>query len=44
MLLFLSTDYKNDLPGGNLLPLLVALKNGDVDYFKHIHELMDEVD
>ena len=37
----LSLDYKNDLPAGNLLPLLIALKNGDVNYFKRIRELID---
>ncbi len=38
----LNLDYKNNLPGSNLLPLLVALKNGDVSYFKNISNLVDK--
>ncbi len=32
----LPLDYKNNLPGSNLLPLLVALKNGDEKYIKSL--------
>lgn len=37
----LSTDYKTNLPGGNLLPLLMALKDGDEEFFNQIHDLID---
>lgn len=33
----LSTDYKNQAkPGSNLLDLLIALKNGDINFFNKI--------
>ena len=39
----LPTDYKNNLPGGNLLPLLIALKEGDTGFFKTIAKLTDSI-
>lgn len=39
---FLSTDYKNDLPAGNLFPLLLALRDGDEEFFKKIQSHIEE--
>lgn len=38
----LSLDYKNELPAGNLYPLLVALKNGNQEFFKAIRSKINE--
>lgn len=40
----LSTNYKKDLPASNLLPMLIALKNGDETYFKNIRMKIDSVE
>ena len=39
----LSLDYKNDIPAGNLLPLLAALKEGDTSFFERISDLVNSV-
>lgn len=38
----LPLSYKDSLPGSNILPLLIALKNGDIDYFKRIKSALDD--
>ena len=38
------TDYLNNIPGGNLLPLLIALKDGDTEFFEHIKSLINSVE
>lgn len=40
----LSTNYKKDLPASNLLPMLIALKDGDETYFKNIRMKIDSVE
>lgn len=40
----LPINYKESLPSGNLLPMLNALKKGDVDYFKKIQLLIYKLD
>lgn len=40
----LPLDYKNNLPAGNLLPMLIALKDGDEAFFKRIHELIEDTE
>lgn len=40
----LPINYKESLPSGNLLPMLKALKNGDINYFKRIQLLIDKLD
>lgn len=37
-------DYLNNIPGGNLLPLLIALKDGDIEYFELIKSLINSVE
>ena len=37
----LPQNYKEELPGGNLLPLLIALRDGDEGFFERIHLLID---
>lgn len=37
----LPQNYKEELPGGNLLPLLIALRDGDEGFFERIHSLID---
>ena len=37
----LSLDYFNCCPASNLLPLLLALKTGDMNYFKAVKESLD---
>ena len=39
----LPLDYKNFIPAGNLLPLLIALKEGDESFFKRITNLVNSV-
>lgn len=40
----LSTDYKNqEKPGSNLLDLLLALKNGDINFFNEIKKFLDNI-
>ena len=38
------TDYLNNIPGGNLLPLLIALKDGDIEFFEHIKSLINSIE
>lgn len=40
----LLTNYKKDLPASNLLPMLIALKDGDETYFKNIRMKIDSVE
>lgn len=40
----LPSDYKNNVPSSNLLSLLVAIKNGDFDYFDRIRNELDDID
>ena len=37
----LPTDYRSDIPSGNLLPLLIALRDGDEQFFNNIIRLLD---
>ena len=39
----MSLDYKKNIPAGNILPMLLALKEGDVSFFKRIAELTNSV-
>lgn len=39
--LCLPLDYKKELPGGNLLPMLIALKTGEEEFFEKIHLLIE---
>lgn len=38
----LPLDYSSNLPGSNLLPLLIALKEGDCIFFKSVKESLDK--
>lgn len=40
----LSLDYKKEIPSGNLLPMLIALKNGNADFFKAIYSLIEKME
>lgn len=40
----LSNDYEKDLPSSNLLPLLIALKDGNLDFFKNIKDILKSDD
>lgn len=37
----LSKNYEKDIPSSNLLPLLIALRDGNLDFFKNIKYILE---